>query len=53
MGLLSVKNMERMQMFQGQQNVRSIEPGSIFLESTDLGEIKEKLSSWTVLKHKE
>lgn len=45
--------MLRMEVFQGQEDVGSVEPGGVLLEPADLGEVEEELSTWTVLQHEE
>jgi hypothetical protein len=47
--LLSVKNVERVEMLESEKDVGCVETSCVFFESTDLREIKEKFTAWTVL----
>ena len=39
-----------MQVLQGKQDVRSVKLGGVLLESTDLAQVEEELTTWAVLK---
>ena len=48
--LLSVEDVERVQVLQGEEDVCCVELGGILLETTDLTEVEEELTTWAVLK---
>ena len=37
-------------MLQGEEDVRCVELGGVLLETTDLAEVEEELTTWAVLK---
>lgn len=42
-----------MKVLQGEKNVRSIKSNSVLLETTDLAEVEEELTTWAILQYKE
>ena len=53
MFLLSVQDVHLVEMLQGQKDIGGVELSCILLESANLTEIEEQLSSWAVLKTEE
>ena len=46
--LLSVEDVERVEVLEGQEDVGRIELGSVLLEAADLTQVEEKFTAWAV-----
>ena len=51
--LLSIEDVQSMEMLEGEKNVGSVELGGILLESANLTQIEEEFSTWAVLEAEE
>ena len=47
--LLSVEDVERVEVLEGQEDVCRIELGSVLLEAANLTQVEEKFTAWAVL----